>query len=375
VDDDDRGADADALAVAHVSLVYAIARRIRRGLPAQVDIDDLVAAGHVGLVEAAARFDPSKGVLFRTFAGYRIHGAIVDSLRDHDPLSRKERAAARASGEPAYDEQLRDVHLRTAASVSPDHDERITSDQQQALLATWVGELPPRSRFVLERCASGALHAEIATDLGIGESRVSQIAASAIKQLQGRAATMNTAAATNQPAPIGDRCALCGCRLETPINIERGLCGSCVTRPEAKRLARNESGRALPPVRLQAVPPPAPERPVFTPAAKAIIKNMHAYLPAVDLLRLLNERVKADRGPRGVLFTLEDLHEEIRRIAEPEPAADWTGLRQMLARARSSGLLAMITMQTVEDFATVFQLSPGQLLHLKDVVQHAKEDR
>jgi RNA polymerase sigma factor for flagellar operon FliA len=53
-----------------------------------VAIEDLIGAGNVGLAEAARRFDPKKGNLFATFARHRIRGAITDSLRQHDPISR-----------------------------------------------------------------------------------------------------------------------------------------------------------------------------------------------------------------------------------------------------------------------------------------------
>jgi hypothetical protein len=177
--------------------------------------------------------------------------------------------------------------------------------------------------------------------------------------------------------PAGEQCVLCGVRLTTPFLIERGLCGSCSDRPEAKRLPRDPKGHVIARATPSAAPaaPPAVRR-AFGPAAKSLIKAMHAYLPATELLRILNDRLVADVGPSAVRFTLEDLQEELRRVAEPTAAAnDWTGLRQVLAQARRDGVLAVITMQTVEDFAVCFQLSPAQLLHLKDVIRHAKEQR
>lgn len=75
--------------------VYYIASRIRERLPEQVAMEDLVNAGVVGLLEAYRNFDHSKSIQFRTFAKYRISGAIMDSLRDLDwasrPLRRKGR--------------------------------------------------------------------------------------------------------------------------------------------------------------------------------------------------------------------------------------------------------------------------------------------
>ncbi len=72
---------ADDLIEQHLSLVSAIARKILATLPDFVEMDDLIGFGRVGLVEAARRFDPSRGVLFQTFAYYRIRGAVYDGIR------------------------------------------------------------------------------------------------------------------------------------------------------------------------------------------------------------------------------------------------------------------------------------------------------
>jgi RNA polymerase sigma factor for flagellar operon FliA len=72
---------ADDLIEQHLSLVTVIARKILATLPGFVEMDDLVGFGRIGLVEAARRFDPSRGVLFQTFAYYRIRGAVYDGIR------------------------------------------------------------------------------------------------------------------------------------------------------------------------------------------------------------------------------------------------------------------------------------------------------
>jgi RNA polymerase sigma factor for flagellar operon FliA len=61
-------------------LVRAIANEIRPKLPANVELDDLISAGYLGLVEAAAEYDPSRGIQFETYAKYRIRGAMLDDL-------------------------------------------------------------------------------------------------------------------------------------------------------------------------------------------------------------------------------------------------------------------------------------------------------
>jgi RNA polymerase sigma factor for flagellar operon FliA len=62
------------------NLVRSLAQRVHRQLPASVDLEDLISYGQVGLVEAAADFDPQRGLQFATYAHYRIRGAIYDGL-------------------------------------------------------------------------------------------------------------------------------------------------------------------------------------------------------------------------------------------------------------------------------------------------------
>jgi RNA polymerase sigma factor for flagellar operon FliA len=66
---------------AYRSYAHAIVAQIQKRLPSSVDRDDIIGAAELGLVEAARNFDPSRGVLFKTFAFYRIRGAVYDSLR------------------------------------------------------------------------------------------------------------------------------------------------------------------------------------------------------------------------------------------------------------------------------------------------------
>ena len=68
--------------------VEKVARRLARRLPAHVDLDELMSAGAVGLLDAAERFDPSRANRFETFAEARIRGAMLDDLRARDTLSR-----------------------------------------------------------------------------------------------------------------------------------------------------------------------------------------------------------------------------------------------------------------------------------------------
>jgi RNA polymerase sigma factor FliA len=79
----------------HMPLVRMVAYRILERLPQSVELDDLVSAGMVGLIDAYNKFDPSRKVLFRSYAAVRIRGAILDSLRGMDWAPREIRRKAR----------------------------------------------------------------------------------------------------------------------------------------------------------------------------------------------------------------------------------------------------------------------------------------
>src|SRR6266852_9675426 len=78
----------DRIVLDHLSLVKAIAVRVHENLPVHVELDDLVHAGVLGLFDAAIKYNPTKKVVFHSYAKYRIKGAILDSLRQMDWASR-----------------------------------------------------------------------------------------------------------------------------------------------------------------------------------------------------------------------------------------------------------------------------------------------
>ena len=80
----------------HLPIVRFLARRIHERLPQHVEIEDLVSAGVVGLMDAFSKFDPDKKVQFRSYAQFRIRGAILDSLRTLDWSPRELRRKGRA---------------------------------------------------------------------------------------------------------------------------------------------------------------------------------------------------------------------------------------------------------------------------------------
>jgi RNA polymerase sigma factor for flagellar operon FliA len=88
----------DRLVVAYAPLVRHLAYKRIRDLPAELEIEDLVSAGHEALIASIDRFDPSKGATLEHFAWTRVHGAIVDELRRRDWAPRSVRRWQRESG-------------------------------------------------------------------------------------------------------------------------------------------------------------------------------------------------------------------------------------------------------------------------------------
>jgi hypothetical protein len=173
-------------------------------------------------------------------------------------------------------------------------------------------------------------------------------------------------AAVDAPA-----CRLCGCRLNSVHgdSFASKLCRECGRRPEARSLpvaAAPSAGGARPPSRRE-----------FGVADKALIRSVHAFMPAAQLLGVLNSRLVAN-DPSAAPFSLEQLQDQIRTFVAAGGGAaaggDWASLRKTLALARTSGLLASISPTMLQDFAVVFSLSPAQLVRLKDVLADASDD-
>lgn len=87
--------DHDQIVMENLPQVYYIARRVHERLPQQVPFEDSVNAGIIGLIEAVRGFDPSKSVPFKSYAKFRIRGAILDSIRELDWGSRRLRYKGR----------------------------------------------------------------------------------------------------------------------------------------------------------------------------------------------------------------------------------------------------------------------------------------
>lgn len=227
-------ADRDEIVINHLPLVKAIAARVRENLPVQVELDDLVHAGVLGLFDAVQKYDPSKKVVFPLYAKHRIRGAILDSLRQLDWASRDlrkrfkhveamtqklghrlgraptEAELARemgvglgrwrkliwelhTAGLGAYHSHLggpgRDSLERFASAETPlreeDRPDRSCARQQlRQLLGLALRTLPQRyQRVVTLYYSHGCTMKQIGRELGVNESRVSQIHKAALEKL------------------------------------------------------------------------------------------------------------------------------------------------------------------------------------------------
>ncbi len=215
----------------HLPIVRFLARRIHERLPQHVDIEDLVSAGVVGLMDAFSKFDPAKKVQFRSYAQFRIRGAILDSLRTLDwsprELRRKGRAVeeairtltARAGHAPGEGEVAEEMGLGLeeyqqllgdlkGLEIGTLHMERNEDSGEEELayvpgrpeedplfcclrgeleerLAEAIANLPDRERLVMTLYYYEEMTMrEIGLALGVVESRVSQVHASAVVHLR-----------------------------------------------------------------------------------------------------------------------------------------------------------------------------------------------
>jgi RNA polymerase sigma factor for flagellar operon FliA len=220
----------DKLVMDHVGLVKALANRLAHRLPSQVEVSELISVGVLGLIDAAGRFRPGLGVPFDAFARRRIHGAMLDMLRDMDWASRSVRKQRRdldaaierlrlelgrepEGGEVAevlgvsegqYDrmlDQLRSAELASIRQAGTTEDgqslievvvdaadgphQLLERRELRAILAAAIRDLPERERHIIALYFEEELTlAEIGKVIGVGESRVSQLRTQAIARLR-----------------------------------------------------------------------------------------------------------------------------------------------------------------------------------------------
>jgi RNA polymerase sigma factor for flagellar operon FliA len=212
---------------AGVGFVESLARRVAATMPHSIDIGDLVQDGMLGLIDAAHRFDERRGIKFETFAERRVRGAMIDALRS-DAWPRRVRRELEAAREALRRElgaepSLADlaarvgsdetrlgrtiVRINTIESTSPlaSADTTDTSSLPPALVPSEppspdksyeqqevrdriraaIAALPPRERRVVSLYYFGEVTMkEIGAEIGVNESRVSQLHARAIQRLR-----------------------------------------------------------------------------------------------------------------------------------------------------------------------------------------------
>ena len=133
----DLSGEQEKMLLEHLPIVRFLARRIHERLPQHVDIEDLVSAGVVGLIDAFTKFDPEKKVQFRSYAQFRIRGAILDSLRTLDWSPRELRRKGRA-----VEESIRVLMSRLGRAPQDTEvaaEMALTLDQYQQLLGDLKG--------------------------------------------------------------------------------------------------------------------------------------------------------------------------------------------------------------------------------------------
>lgn len=216
----------------YATLVKRIAYHLMLKMPASVQVDDLIQAGMIGLIEASQKFDASKGASFETYAGIRIRGAIMDETRRGDWVPRSVHRNARkiaqvvgqleaSLGREASEKEiaesmelsLGDYHSMlqdTSSSRLFSYEESAGDDEssieekpttmgletpadaleRQALkqsLAQAITQLPEREQLVLSLYYDEELNLkEIGQVLGVSESRVSQIHSQAAARLKAK---------------------------------------------------------------------------------------------------------------------------------------------------------------------------------------------
>lgn len=231
-----RNAERERIIKEFAPVIRAMAHRLAFRLPAHLDAEDLVSVGVIGLMDALDKYDPTREAKFKTYAEFRIRGAMLDEIRSMDwvPRSVHERITLlhktqtellKRLGRPPTDEEtakalnmtlpeLNDFVTRSQGAVllsiedlglqemdghkilrmlvdreHPDPLSTVLSDNLREILAGAIRELPEKERLVLSLYYYDELTMkEIGGILKVTESRVCQIHAKAILRLKGRLA-------------------------------------------------------------------------------------------------------------------------------------------------------------------------------------------
>lgn len=225
----------DQLIMDYAPLIRFVAQRIAARLPSNIDIDDLISAGVIGLMDAIEKYDPSRDNKFKTYAEFRIRGAILDELRSQDWVPRSVRDKAKriektyAELEQKFGRSVTDQEVSAALGVELDdyytlvsrvkavtllsidelsgphqHDKKslleclenvssknpftqLKSKGVRDLLVKNIEDLPEKQKLVLSLYYFEDLNLkEIGKILEVTESRVSQLHTQAVEKLRAR---------------------------------------------------------------------------------------------------------------------------------------------------------------------------------------------
>ena len=223
----------DQLIMDYAPLVRFVAQRVASRLPANIEIDDLISAGVIGLMDAIEKYDPTRDNKFKTYAEFRIRGAILDELRSQDWVPRSVRDKAKkidrtnAALEQKLGRVVTDTEISEAMGIDLDEyydmvskvksitllsvDELLSPAQTEKknlleilentnsknpfldlknkdvreLLVSTIDELPEKQRLVLSLYYYEELNLkEIGKILDVTESRISQLHTQAVERLK-----------------------------------------------------------------------------------------------------------------------------------------------------------------------------------------------
>jgi RNA polymerase sigma factor FliA len=195
----------DALIVDHLPMVRVIAQGICERLPHEVDLEDLISSGTIGLIDAAEKFRSAAGVPFSGYAKHRVRGAILDYLRGLDYLSRNHRRAVKkresqlGSAVLQFDVKPDETGVIPLAFTHPSGDLReydvpdpramreFQSCEARTLLVRILifAALPARHvRVLREYYFDQRPMAQIAERMGVNQSRITQIHKAALEKSQ-----------------------------------------------------------------------------------------------------------------------------------------------------------------------------------------------
>ncbi len=224
------------LILKYAPLIKYVAGRLAMRLPPNVDVNDLISAGVMGLIDALNRYDPKRNIQFKTFAEFRIRGAMLDELRSLDWVPRSVRKKAtllektyaeleQKLGRPAEDDEVAEalgvsldefyrmleetkgisfVDIETIRRKIPDLNEDDIFDlivdpnqkdpfedtklrELRDILAQAITELPEKEKLVVSLYYyEGLTMREIGEILGYTESRISQLHSKAIARLRAK---------------------------------------------------------------------------------------------------------------------------------------------------------------------------------------------